>query len=72
MNDTIRLDTDLTSQQLVAYLGETDQEFLTAPSPSLAKLRAEIRLRLIVMSHQKQERIYLLTLNVRPVFCNTR
>ena len=52
---------DLSSAEVVAKVGETDQQFLVEPSPSLAKIRAQLRLRLVEISNQKQEQLYFLT-----------
>lgn len=49
------------SADLVRKIGETDQQFLTHPSPELAKLRANLRIALVQYSHQKQEQLYFLT-----------
>ena len=53
--------TDLTSADVVAKLGETDQQFLTMPSTDLAITRARLRLRLVDLSNHKQEQVYFLT-----------
>ncbi len=52
---------DLNSVQVVAKVGETDQQFLAAPSADLAITRAQLRLRLVELSHQKAEQSYFLT-----------
>lgn len=51
----------LDAKQLISRVGETDQEFLTAPSPELANTRALLRLALANLSRQKAERTYFLT-----------
>ena len=52
---------NLNAKQLVARVGETDQEFLSAPTPELAITRAFLRLQLVNLSHQNNEKIYFLT-----------
>lgn len=49
------------SADLVKKIGETDQQFLTDPTPELAKIRANLRVQLVKHSHQRQEQIYFLT-----------
>ncbi|RYY80556.1 MAG: hypothetical protein EOO69_01255 [Moraxellaceae bacterium] len=49
------------SADLVKKIGETDQQFLTNPTPELAKIRANLRVQLVKHSHQRQEQIYFLT-----------
>lgn len=51
----------LSTHELVAKVGETDQQFLTQPTPMLAKLRSQLRIQLSKLSHQKQEQLYFLT-----------
>lgn len=51
----------LSSHQLVAQVGETDQQFLTNPTPALAKTRAQLRVALSKISRQRQEQLYFLT-----------
>lgn len=51
----------LNAKQLVARVGETDQEFLSAPTPQLAITRAFLRLQLVNLSHQHAEKVYFLT-----------
>lgn len=48
------------TQTLISKLGETDQLFLTQNTPELALVRGKIRLELIKISRQKQEKIYFL------------
>lgn len=52
---------ELNSAQVVAKVGETDQQFLAAPSANLAITRAQLRIRLVELSHQKSEQLYFLT-----------
>ena len=52
---------DLNSAEVVAKVGETDQQYLASPSPALAKDRAQLRLRLVELSNHKQEQLYFLT-----------
>lgn len=52
---------NLDAKQLVARVGETDQEFLSAPTPELALTRAFLRLQLVNLSHQHAEKVYFLT-----------
>ncbi len=47
-------------QTLVARLGETDQQFLSDPTPHLALARAEVRMALVRFSSRKDEQLYLL------------
>ncbi|ONG38444.1 hypothetical protein BKE30_12330 [Alkanindiges hydrocarboniclasticus] len=49
------------SADIVRKIGETDQQFLTNPTPELAKIRAHLRVQLIQFSHQKTEQVYFLT-----------
>lgn len=49
------------SADIVKKIGETDQQFLTNPTPELAKTRANLRVQLVQYSHQKQEQLYFLT-----------
>lgn len=46
--------------QLIARVGETDQLFLTAPTPELAIERAHLRLALVQISHSKTEQLHFL------------
>lgn len=50
-----------TISHLINQIGETDQQFLTAPTPELAERRATLRLQLAHYSHQKNEQVYFLT-----------
>jgi hypothetical protein len=47
-----------TISKLISQIGETDQLFLTEPTPELAKRRALLRLQLSHHSHQKNEQLY--------------
>jgi hypothetical protein len=47
--------------QLIARIGETDQQYLTGSTPTLALQRAHLRLELVQFSHQKTEKVYFLT-----------
>lgn len=49
------------SADIVKKIGETDQQFLSNPTPELAKTRATLRVQLVHYSHQKQEQLYFLT-----------
>jgi hypothetical protein len=49
------------SADIVKRIGETDQQFLSNPTPELAKIRANLRVQLVQYSHQKQEQVYFLT-----------
>ncbi|XID74460.1 hypothetical protein ACF3NA_07950 [Alkanindiges sp. WGS2144] len=51
----------LNSAQIVERIGETDQQFLTEPTATLAKTRAQLRIKLVEFSHQKKEQLYFLT-----------
>ncbi len=46
--------------EVVALVGETDQIFLTAPTPLLAIRRAQLRLELVAMSQHQSEQLYFL------------
>jgi hypothetical protein len=46
--------------QLIARVGETDQLFLTQPSPELAIERAHLRLAMVQISHSKTEQLHFL------------
>lgn len=50
-----------TISQLIAKIGETDQQFLQQATPQLAQQRAALRVQLSQFSHQKNEKVYLLT-----------
>lgn len=58
MNNTFE---HLNTSQLIEKIGETDQLFLTDPTPELAVIRAGLRLTLSRFSHQNNERLYFLT-----------
>lgn len=45
---------------IVARVGETDQLFLTEPTPMLAIERAQLRLMLVSLSHNQSEQLYFL------------
>jgi hypothetical protein len=45
---------------VIARVGETDQLFLTAPTPMLAIERAQLRLMLVSMSNNPSEQLYFL------------
>ncbi|MFT4021717.1 MAG: hypothetical protein QM666_09400 [Acinetobacter sp.] len=49
-----------TSQHIIARIGETDQCYLTANSPELALERGDLRLQLVTISRNRQERLYFL------------
>jgi hypothetical protein len=57
----IKMKQAMTPSQLIARVGETDQLFLTAPTPALAIERAQLRLALVKISSSKQEQIHFLT-----------
>ncbi len=46
--------------EVVALVGETDQIFLTAPTPQLAIRRAQLRLVLVDLSQHQSEQLYFL------------
>jgi hypothetical protein len=46
--------------EVVAQVGETDQIFLSAPTPQLAIRRAQLRLQLVAMSQHQSEQLYFL------------
>lgn len=46
--------------EVIARVGETDQIFLTAPTPQLAIERAQLRLKLVSMSNNQSEQLYFL------------
>jgi hypothetical protein len=50
----------MSTPDLIARIGETDQLFLTAPSAMLAIERAQLRLLLISMSNNQSEQLYFL------------
>ena len=47
--------------QLIARVGETDQLFLTQPTPTLAIERAYLRLELVKLSNSKNEQLHFLS-----------
>lgn len=49
-----------TKQDLVAQIGQTDQQFLYNNTPELALKRGQLRLELITLSQQHGEKIYFL------------
>jgi|GEM_PF-2786489 len=51
---------EYSAQALVARLGETDQQFLSDPTPQLAIERAEIRMALAHYSHRQGEQLHFL------------
>lgn len=50
----------MTVSELIARVGETDQIFLTAPTPLLALERAQLRQMLVALSHNQSEQLYFL------------
>ncbi|MBC7750249.1 MAG: hypothetical protein H7Z73_00815 [Candidatus Saccharibacteria bacterium] len=52
--------TTMTVSEIIARVGETDQLFLTAPTPMLAIERAQLRLMLVSLSHNQSEQLYFL------------
>ncbi|HEY4714249.1 MAG TPA: hypothetical protein VIH30_08440, partial [Aquirhabdus sp.] len=54
------VNTAMTVSEIIARVGETDQLFLTAPTPMLAIERAQLRLMLVSLSHNQSEQLYFL------------
>lgn len=54
------VNTAMTVSEIVARVGETDQLFLTAPTPLLAIERAQLRLMLVSLSNNQSEQLYFL------------
>lgn len=52
--------TNMTDSEIITRVGETDQLFLTAPTPMLAIERAQLRLMLVSLSHNQSEQLYFL------------
>lgn len=50
----------MTVSEIIARVGETDQLFLTAPTPILAIERAQLRLMLVSLSNNQSEQLYFL------------
>ncbi len=50
----------MTISELIARVGETDQLFLTEPTPMLAIERAQLRLQLVAKSNNQSEQLYFL------------
>ena len=50
----------LTTQQIIARIGETDQLFLAENTPELALERADLRLQLVTLSQLRQEQVHFL------------
>ncbi len=50
----------MTVSEIIARVGETDQIFLTEPSPMLALERAQLRQMLVSLSHNQSEQLYFL------------
>lgn len=48
------------SKRIVSRIGETDQLYLKQNTPALSLERAELRLKLVTLSHAKAEQIYFL------------
>lgn len=49
-----------TSKIIVERIGETDQHYLAGNSPELALERGDLRLQLVTISHNRQERLHFL------------
>ncbi|MBO3639240.1 MULTISPECIES: hypothetical protein [Acinetobacter] len=49
-----------TSKMIVERIGETDQRYLDGNSPELALERGDLRLQLVTLSHNRQERLHFL------------
>jgi hypothetical protein len=54
------LEHSISTPDVIARLGETDQLFLTAPTPMLAIERAQLRLILVSRSNNQSEQLYFL------------
>ncbi len=54
------VNTAMTVSEIIARVGETDQLFLTAPTPMLAIERAQLRLMLVSQSNNQSEQLYFL------------
>lgn len=52
--------TTMTVSEIIARVGETDQIFLTEPTPMLALERAQLRQMLVALSHNQSEQLYFL------------
>lgn len=52
--------TTMTVSELIARVGETDQMFLTEPTPMLALERAQLRQMLVALSNNQSEQLYFL------------
>ncbi|GAC1372230.1 MAG: hypothetical protein NVSMB40_06990 [Aquirhabdus sp.] len=52
--------TTMTVSEIIARVGETDQIFLTAPTPMLALERAQLRQMLVALSNNQSEQLYFL------------
>lgn len=50
-----------TSKMIVERIGETDQRYLDGNSPELALERGDLRLQLVTLSHNRQERLHFYT-----------
>ncbi|MDE2420366.1 MAG: hypothetical protein KGO49_04180 [Gammaproteobacteria bacterium] len=52
--------TTMTVSELISRVGETDQMFLTEPTPMLALERAQLRQMLVALSNNQSEQLYFL------------
>tara|TARA_Y100000816_G_scaffold282532_1_gene258345 strand:- start:404 stop:949 length:546 start_codon:yes stop_codon:yes gene_type:complete len=48
------------TKQVIARIGETDQQYLENNTPELALERADLRLQLVMLSHVRQEQLHFL------------